>query len=83
MIMQIFSVLDKAASAFLPPFYSRTKGEALRSFGDALTDEKHAFTTHPDDYVLYRLGEFDDNSGIMACGEPERIVSAREMLPSV
>lgn len=85
MKLLVFSVLDKAVGAYLQPFYSRSAGEALRSFTDAANDEKSQFARHAEDYVLYKLGEFDDNTGFFHTGEPERIRSAFECMvqPSV
>lgn len=82
MISKVYSVLDKAVNAFLPPFFARARGEAIRSFSEAANDEKHQFRRHLDDYVLYELGEFNDAAGIFTCGEPVRIISARECLVS-
>jgi hypothetical protein len=78
MILHVFSVYDKAVGAHLPPFYARSKGEALRSFSDACNDSKHQFYQHGLDYVLVFLGEFNDVGGIFSCGEPVRILSATE-----
>lgn len=77
-----FSVLDKAVGAYLPPFYSRSKGEAIRSFNDAAWDDKHQFAKHAADYILYECGSFDDHTGIFACIEPARVISAQECLLS-
>lgn len=73
----IFTVLDTAVGAFLPPFYSRAKGEAIRSFTEAALDPNR-FGKWQRDYVLYQLGEFDDTSGMFSTGEPMRIMSAAE-----
>lgn len=72
------SVRDEKIEAFLPPFFVRTKGEGIRSFTEAASDEKHQFCRHPDDYVLYCVGVFDDNSGRFERAEPDRILSVRE-----
>lgn len=78
MKMQVFSILDKAVGAYLQPFFCRAKGEALRSFIDAVGDEKGDFCKHPDDYVLFWVSEFDTESGIFLAMEPQRLLSARE-----
>lgn len=80
MIYELFAVRDNAVEAFLPPFHVRSRGEALRSFSEAVNKGDHQFSNHPDDYVLYHLGKFDDASGVIAAVEPTRIVSAREAL---
>lgn len=60
MKLQIFSVYDSAAAAYLPPFFTQTTGLAIRSFQDAVNDTNHQFHKHALDYTLHLLGEFDD-----------------------
>lgn len=79
MQLYLFSVYDKAVKAFMQPFFSRSRGEAIRSFTDAVNDEKSNFRRHSMDFVLYALGEFDDNSGLFKTAEPDRVVSAEEV----
>jgi hypothetical protein len=78
--MQIFSVFDKAVGAYLPPFYSRSKGEALRSFITACNDEKSQFNVHSGDFVMFHVGVWDDASGLHHPIEPQRVISATECL---
>jgi hypothetical protein len=80
MILQVFSVYDKAVHAFMQPFYARSKGEALRSFTEACNQEAHNFNKHSADFSLMLMGEFDDSSGIFSCTDPSRVVSAAEVL---
>jgi hypothetical protein len=80
MIQNVFAVYDKAVGAHLPPFFCRSKGEALRSFSEACNDASHQFRKHGLDYVLVYLGEYDDVSGLFNCREPVRIVNAYECL---
>lgn len=72
------AIYDKAANAYMQPFFCRTQAEAVRLFADACTDGKNQFCKHPNDFDLYVVGVFDDNSGVLAQGkgEPTRIMSA-------
>ena len=79
MILEAFSVYDKAVNAFMPPFFARSTGEAIRSFGDLAHDNSTNVCKHPSDFVLYRVGEFNDNSGLFAVVEPARLVGALEV----
>lgn len=63
MIYRIYSVRDLKAAAYAPPFFLGRDEVALRTFRDALRDPTHPMTKHPEDYVLYFLGEFDDETG--------------------
>lgn len=62
MILHMFTVLDTKVGAYSSPFYSRSKGEALRSFSDTVKSPEHLFAKHPEDYVLFELGSFDDSN---------------------
>lgn len=62
MLTKIFTVYDTKAKAYMPPFYMQSTGQAMRAFEDTVNDETHAFAKHPEDYVLYELGTFDDQN---------------------
>lgn len=61
--LRVYSVFDSKVGAYMSPFYVRSRGEAMRSFGDAVNDENHPFHKHPGDYTLFDLGEYDEGSG--------------------
>jgi hypothetical protein len=73
-----YSVRDGAVGAFLPPFMCRADGEARRSFVVACSDPKLPFSGALSDYVLFRIGSFDDVSGMYECVDPVRMLSAFE-----
>lgn len=62
MIIQLFTVHDSAAAAYLPPTVYQSTGLALRAFSDAANDQKHAFHQHAKDYTLFHLGSFNDQN---------------------
>ncbi len=62
MKLEIFSVFDSKAQAFLPPFFLPMLGQATRVFQNAANDEGHAFGKNPSDYTLFHLGSFDDET---------------------
>ncbi len=71
MNFKVYSVYDSKAKAFLPPFYLPMEGMAVRTFSDCINSDSHQFGAHPEDYGLFTLGEFDDQSGIMDTIIPE------------
>lgn len=74
------SVFDSKVGAYSPPFFCKTKGEAVRSFMDACKDDKLPFKAHPEDYRLFHLGEFDDSSGVLlAMPNPIPLIGADEL----
>lgn len=63
MIHKIYSVYDAKAETFTPPFFQHREGMALRTFKDCICDKGHTFGMHPEDYTLFDLGEYDDETG--------------------
>lgn len=76
----MFSVFDNKVGAFASPFCVRTRGEAIRSFTDAVKDTSLPFVKHPNDYQLYLIAEYDEIAGTVSNGHvPERILGADEV----
>lgn len=63
MITKIFSVYDSKAEVFGKPFFSGTKGLALRSFTEISNDSASEIGKYPADFTLFELGEYDDSNG--------------------
>lgn len=61
--MLAFSIYDEKAKVFHQPFYFSQRGEAVRVISDTVSDPKTSLNRHPEDYKLYQIGSFDDNSG--------------------
>lgn len=80
MKLEIFSVYDSATQAFMQPFMCRSKGEAIRSFQQAVGDRESNFCKTPADYTLFTFGSWDDNSGIYDTAPPERVIGALELV---
>lgn len=81
MIVNAYSVFDSAVGAFLPVFFARSKGEAIRSFVQAASSKDHQFAQAKGDYSLFWLGQFDDSSGVLSGVPtgPERVIGALEV----
>lgn len=78
--LSVYAIYDMAVGAYLPPFYSRSSGEAIRSFTDACNQKDSPFYKHASDFYLTRIGEFDDASGHFSTGEPLRLIGATEVV---
>lgn len=60
MKLQIYSIHDSVAEAFLPPFFLPNNAMAIRTFASCINDDNHQFGRHPHDYTLFHLGDWDD-----------------------
>lgn len=70
MILKAYSVYDRKTLQYHPPFFASTDGAAVRSFGDLANDLNTNVGRHPNDYVLFCIGEFDDQKGAMVPVSP-------------
>lgn len=61
--MIIVSVHDLKAESFSSPVVSQNVATAIRDFATAVNQSGSLLNSHPDDFVLERLGEFDTRSG--------------------
>ncbi|AXH74896.1 MAG: nonstructural protein [Microviridae sp.] len=83
MRLGVFTVRDEKVGLFLPPFYARNKGEAIRSFADAARNKDHNFAKYPEDFTLYELGTFDDETSTFELPIPARVASVSEVMPDI
>lgn len=60
MKQKIYSVYDSKMEAYMQPFFQNARGQAIRSFSDAVNDPKAPFYKHPGDFTLFEIGEYDD-----------------------
>nr|WAE43593.1 MAG: nonstructural protein [Microviridae sp.] len=77
--MRIFTVHDSKAEAHLPPFYMKTKAEAMRAFESTVQDKESQFHKYPSDFTLLELGEFDEiSASICTHAKPLILANAAE-----
>ena len=83
MKMVMVSIKDTAADAFGRPAFVASEGVAVRQFQDEVnrSSDDNQLYKHPDDFHLYYLGLFDDNSGKIELLEtPKLIARAKEVM---
>lgn len=77
MILKAFSIRDAKAQIFHPPWYKTTHGEAERDFRTTVNDSKTTLNQYPEDFDLYYIGEYDDNSGkFQSLDTPQHVLKA-------
>lgn len=77
MVHKAFSIRDSKGEVFNPPFYKHTHGEAERDFTSLVRDEKSMVSKYPEDFDLYHVGTYDDQTGVFKSLEtPLHIIKA-------
>ena len=76
MILTIVAVKDRAADAFMRPFFVPTPNMAIRSFMDEVNRDSsdNQLFVHPDDFDLYEIGIFDDSTGRITSYEDMKVL---------
>ena len=81
MKLKIFSVFDSKVGAYLNPVFLRPAPEAVRSFQDAVNREDSQFKSHAEDYTMFEIGSWDDQTAsIDLLPTPHPIAKAIELL---
>lgn len=62
--MNMYSVYDQKAEAYGQPIFLRTHGEAMRTLEDELARGDSLIAQHPEDFILFFVGHFDELSGV-------------------
>ncbi len=62
-MLKIYTVFDSKPHAYLPPFFMKSNGEAVRAFSDTVNNPESSFNKHPEDYTLFELGNYDESTG--------------------
>lgn len=85
MLQFVVSVKDRAADVFNRPFFVPHRNVAVRDFTDEVNRSAvdNPLNKHPDDFDLYILGTFDDNTGAFVMEDvPTVLVRAKDVLIS-
>lgn len=84
MQLKIYSLRDSKSEIFNAPFYKQTHGEAERDFRSLVNDDKSMVHKYPEDFDLYYLGDYDDNTGkVKPLDTPQHMVKAVQLLNPV
>lgn len=73
-MLNAYSVYDRKALTYMPPFFCNTDGQAVRMLSDIANDPQHPIGAHPSDYVLYAIGTYSDADGKLEPVAPLRHV---------
>lgn len=65
MIINAYTLYDRKALTYNPPFFAVADGVAVRMLQELVADQNTSPGRHPNDYVLYCCGAYDDQSGVM------------------
>ena len=76
----MFAVRDSKTEFFTIPMSSKCERDAVRTFEMACNDSKAMMWQYPEDYDLYEIGDYDDNTGKFHCLDtPRHVIKAVQL----
>lgn len=76
----LYSIRDIKLDSYSNPMCLVNDGHAIRTIGDEMRRDGNAFSAHPEDYELFRLGQFDSDTGLYDTHAPKSIVLLSELV---
>jgi len=78
MKLNLMAIYDAAAKAYLPPFCVASEAIAIRQLRSVSIEQpKHDFVRYSDQYFLFHLGFFDNETGKVTEGLPDSLGSLK------
>lgn len=75
--LRVYSIRDAKAEVYNQPWFAKTHGEAERNFAQLARDPKSMVGQFPEDYDLYFIGSYNDQTGVIdALETPQHIAKA-------
>lgn len=75
----IYTIFDKKARVYNKPFFFPNDDVALRSASNLLSGESE-IALHPEDYTLYRIGTFCDDTAEIIYDENQALCNFNELV---
>lgn len=73
MIHDVFAFYDTKAALYSVPFFATNRSVGIRIATEVTSDPQTTIGRHPNDFVLFRLGAYDDNTGLLQPSQPEHL----------
>lgn len=70
MINEIYVTYDIKAEAYSTPMFEQNKATMLRNFTTVVNQKNNQINAHPEDFILYKIGEYCYNTGHIKSIEP-------------
>lgn len=74
MITCLYSIFDTKAKLYNLPFQFHNDKVAYRAAQDIMFEPNSAIAAHPEDYIMFKIGTYDDNTGIVTQFETKEVL---------
>lgn len=70
---------DSAVKAYMQPIFADSTGGLIRELTDLLKNNEHAFAKHPEDYTLFKIGKYNQQTGLIENVLLEKVIGLWEL----
>jgi hypothetical protein len=74
----LYAIFDRASGVYDGPLRGQADGVVIRQFCDLAVGDDHPVAQHPEDYTLFKIGEFNDGTGELEPMVPEKLINGGE-----
>jgi len=79
-ILRVYSIYDEKAEEFSPPFFQPNDRLAQRMVKESARGNGNMLSAYPEDFKIYRIGEFDSASGqIESEKRPVLVIAVKDL----
>lgn len=79
-MIKIYAIYDQKLEAYNRPFFLISEGVAIRAFQDEINNIDSELSKHPADYDLYKLGEYDEQTGEITPNKPQLLANGKDLI---
>lgn len=79
-MLNVYALRDSAANCFGALLLFRTDAMAIRALKILVQQDDNAVARNPADYELFRIGDFDDTSGMVLGCEKVSVIRAVDLV---
>lgn len=79
--VKMFAPYDSKLKVWMNPMFFLHTGQAERAWGEIVNDKNSLPGKHPSDFVLYQVGEFDDDNGsVLPLAAPVQVCTSLSVM---
>jgi hypothetical protein len=79
MMRGLYAVYDRCSRVYDGPIPQANDDTAIRAFTQMCNNPQSTVAQSPEDFTLFKVGEFDDATGEVVGLVPEKLISAHEI----
>ena len=77
---EIYAIYDSKAQVYNKPFHQVNQAVAMRTATDLANDSNSEIAKNPEDYTMFYLGNYDDQTAQFDLCEPKSVCKFHELV---